>query len=71
MTSLWGFNEWHVVEPVATSELQLNDLVVTVNSARHSSASHLGTVHRNHSDVKDATIIQQILDRIKADFPIQ
>ncbi|MCI5197396.1 MAG: hypothetical protein D3919_14505 [Candidatus Electrothrix sp. AW5] len=68
--SKWG-NEWHVITPTAPASFQENDLVVTVESARHSSGQELLSADRNHSNIKDGPTAQRILDRIQKDFPVK
>jgi pimeloyl-ACP methyl ester carboxylesterase len=70
-TNLWGLNEWHVITPTAPSSFQQNDLVVTIESARHASGRELLSADRNHSTVKDGNTAQQILNKIQQDFPVQ
>jgi len=70
-TNLWGLNEWHVITPTEPASFQENDLVVTVESARHPSGQELLSADRNHSNVKDGPTAKQILDRIQQDFPVQ
>lgn len=71
-TSLWGLNEWHEIAPVATATPQDNDLSVTNTSSQHpSQIQHFGPVNRNHSTIKDAASMRTVLNRIRADFPVQ
>lgn len=70
-TNWWGWNEWHVVNPVPQKPLLLNDLAVTEKSAQHSSFTHVSTLDRNHSNMKDGTTMQMILNQIDKDFPVK
>lgn len=70
-TNLLGLNEWHVITPNAPASFQENDLVVTVESARHSLGQELLSADRNHSNAKDGPTAQRILDQIQQDFPVQ
>lgn len=51
-------------------QFQQNDLVVTVTSAHHPSATPLGQLDANHSNMKSRSMMQGILYRIRADFPV-
>jgi pimeloyl-ACP methyl ester carboxylesterase len=55
----------------ANSNFVENDLVVTVPSSQHPSATFLGTIGANHSTLKSSDVAQGILSRIAADFPIK
>ncbi|MGD8589541.1 MAG: alpha/beta hydrolase [Chromatiales bacterium] len=70
-TNLLGLNEWHVITPTAPPSFQHNDLVVTVESARHPSGHELLSADRNHSTAKDGATAQKILGQIQQDFPVQ
>lgn len=70
-TSFLGLNEWHEIAPVATATPQENDLSVTDTSSRFAGQiQHFGPVNRNHSNIKDATSMVRVLERIRADFPV-
>lgn len=47
-----------------------NDLAVTLQSATHPNGTVLGYLDGNHASMKRASTIQQVLNRIKADFPV-
>jgi pimeloyl-ACP methyl ester carboxylesterase len=70
-TNFFGFNEWHEVIPTSTTTFRENDLVVTVQSARHPAAVDLLQGDDNHSSIKSNATSQIILDRINADHPVQ
>jgi hypothetical protein len=67
----WGMDEWTEIEVGSTNPSFLeNDLAVTTASATAPFGSYLGTRNANHSTLKSTALAQQILARIKADFPV-
>ena len=70
-TRFFGIDEYHEVTAVSTNP-QDNDLAVTNTSSRHpAEAVHVGPLDRNHADMKDGDTARQILDQIRADFPVR
>jgi hypothetical protein len=68
---IWGTNTVTNITPVPTGIFQVNDLVVTANSAFAPGGTYIGTLQANHSSMKSMNTAQAILDRIKADFPVR
>jgi pimeloyl-ACP methyl ester carboxylesterase len=69
--NLGHLTQWVDVSPIPTATPQLNDLSVTDASSRLAGeARHFGPFDRNHATIKDAGSLTQVLDRIRADFPV-
>ncbi|MCA8958950.1 MAG: hypothetical protein KDC38_00495 [Planctomycetes bacterium] len=71
MTNFFGLNEWHVIAPVWSGVIHLNDLAVTVQSAQYPGFSFQGTYDLNHGTIKSSGPMQAILNKIKADYPVK
>lgn len=70
-TNFFGLNEWHKITPNATAIPQDNDIFVTDTSSRFpNQIQHFGPSDRNHATIKDAESMTTVLDRIRADFPV-
>ncbi len=63
-------NEWHVVTPMNHPDFLKNDLVVTRESSKHPASKELLFTKKNHSNVKNGTTIQKILNQIDSDNPV-
>ena len=68
----WGLNQFTSIEVAATNAtFHENDLVTSVPSARAPGGTYLGTREANHSSIKSTDLAQQILNRIKSDYPVR
>lgn len=69
---LWGLNHFTSIEVAATNTpFHENDLVTSVPSSKSPGGTYLGTREANHSSIKSNALAQQILNRIKSDYPIR
>lgn len=68
----WGLNQFTSIEVATTNApFHENDLVTSVPSSQAPGGSYLGTREANHSSIKSTALAQEILDRIKSDYPIR
>lgn len=68
----WGLNEFTSIEVATTnSPFHENDLVTSVASSRAPGGTYLGTRNANHSSMKSTVLAQEILNRIKSDYPVR
>jgi len=68
----WGINHFTSIEVATTNApFHENDLVTSVPSSQSPGGTYLGTREANHSSIKSTVLAQQILDRIKSDYPIR
>lgn len=68
----WGINHFTSIEVSAlNAPFHENDMVTSVPSAHSPGGNYLGTRDANHSSIKSTALAQQILDRIKSDFPLR
>lgn len=71
MTNFFGLNEWHVINPVWSGFYHFNDMAVTRESAMHPRFTWKTLYDLNHSTIKTGVPAQDVLDQIKADFPVK
>lgn len=68
----WGWNEFTSIEvETANTPFHENDLATSVPSSQAPGGTYLGKREANHSSIKSTALAQEILGRIKSDYPIQ
>jgi triacylglycerol lipase len=68
----FGLNRFTSIEVASYNNVfHYNDLVTSIESAVSPGGNYLGTRNGNHSSMKSAALAQQILNRIKSDYPIR
>ena len=69
---IFGMNHFTSIEVARLNPFfHANDLVTSIESAVSPGGNYLGTRDGNHSSMKSNALAQQILNRIKSDYPVR